>query len=126
MKLLLMQNEVVDQPTVVKTVDINDDDHLKSYYDYLNCRCIDMMEITVNGHYYDIIFDDEYMMAQRPLPTLYVNDHTVIFGNVLFAKSDAYGNTIKLDDDDVERICDWLGGNKDKIKKWIKKIISSR
>ena len=126
MKLLLLQNESVDQPTLVKTVEINDDDHLNEYYHYINCRCIDMQEITINDHYYDIIFDDEFLLMEKPLPTLYVNEHTVIFNNVLFARHDGYGNTIGLDDDDIQRICDWLEGNEKRLRQWLFKMISSR
>ena len=126
MKLLLMQNESIDKPTLVKTVDINDDDHLTDYYHYLNCHQIDMQEITINDHYYDIIFDDEFLLMEKPLPTLYVNEHTVIFNNVLFARHDDEGATIGLNDDDIQQICDWLGDNERKIRQWLYKIVSGR
>ena len=126
MKLLLMQNESVDKPSLVKTVEINDDNHLGDYYYYLNCRQIDMQEITIDNHHYDIIFDDCYLLTEKPLPTLYVNDHTVIFNNVLISRHDAYGNTIGLDDDDIARICDFMEGNERRLRRWLFKMISSR
>jgi hypothetical protein len=126
MKLLLLQNESVDQPTLVKTVEINDDDHLKDYYHYLNCRCIDMQEITIDNHHYDIIFDDEFLLIEKPIPTLYVNEHTVIFNNVLFARHDDEGATIGLENDDIGRICIWLASNEKRLRQWFLKMISSR
>ena len=67
----------------------------------INCELVTCTEIEVEGKYFDVWSDDEALLCDNPVPNLYVCDGLIIFGNLLFAKSDDDGETIGLSVDDI-------------------------
>ena len=67
----------------------------------IDCDLVTCTEIEVEGKYYDVWSDDEALLKFNPVPNLYVSDGLIIFGNLLFAKSDDDGQTIGLSIDDI-------------------------
>ena len=67
----------------------------------INCELVTCTEIEVEGKYYDVWSDDEALLKLNPVPNLYVCKDLIIFGNLLFAKSDDDGQTIGLSIDDI-------------------------
>ena len=67
----------------------------------IDCDLVTCTEIEVEGKYYDVWSDDEALLCDNPVPNLYVSDGLIIFGNLLFAKSDDDGETIGLSIDDI-------------------------
>ena len=45
-------------------------------------------KIEVNGKHFDVWSDDDALLKSNPVPNLYIDDDTVIFGNLLISKSD--------------------------------------
>ena len=67
----------------------------------IDCDLVTCIEIEVEGKYYDVWSDDEALLCDNPVPNLYVCDGLIIFGNLLFAKSDDDGETIGLSVEDI-------------------------
>ena len=67
----------------------------------IDCELVTCTEIEVEGKYFDVWSDDEALLCDNPVPNLYVCDGLIIFGNLLFAKSDDDGETIGLSIDDI-------------------------
>ena len=67
----------------------------------IDCDLVTCTEIEVEGKYYDVWSDDEALLKLNPVLNLYVCDGLIIFGNLLFAKSDDDGETIGLSIDDI-------------------------
>ena len=67
----------------------------------IDCELVTCTEIEVEGKYYDVWSDDEALLCDNPVPNLYVCEGLIIFGNLLFAKSDNDGETIGLSIDDI-------------------------
>ena len=67
----------------------------------IDCELVTCTEIEVEGKYYDVWSDDEALLCDKPVPNLYVCEGLIIFGNLLFAKSDDDGQTIGLSVDDI-------------------------
>ena len=65
----------------VSVVEVQDD--LQTYYDILNCDCIDITERSINGNYYDIVCDDEGLLKSDFQVTAmnYAGD-TMLVGNL--------------------------------------------
>ena len=74
---------------------------LRDMRQIIDCDLITCTEIEVEGKYYDVWSDDEALLKLNPVPNLYVCDGLIIFGNLLFAKSDDNGQTIGLSVDDI-------------------------
>ena len=60
-----------------------------------------------------------WLLVEHPLPTLYINDDVVIFGNMFIAKSDEEGETIGLDDDEMKMLNEFVTKQKPKLKQWL-------
>ena len=91
---------------------------------YLDCRCVDVMEIESNGKTYDMWIDDEYLYSHgnTPSATLFIGDlkprsFNVICGNVLFAHHDEEGATTGLTEDDYSNLIDFIQNGTDKLLK---------
>ena len=97
---------------------INDADKLNEYYRYLDCRCIDMATIDVDGHAYDVVCDDEALLRYPLVPSLYISEEQVFFGNLAFVKIDEEGASVGLDREDMIRILDYIERQKEKLYLW--------
>lgn len=100
----------------IRTID--DMDKLNEYYHYLDCRCIDMATIDVDGHAYDVVCDDEAMLRQPLIPSLYISDEQVFFGNIAFVKNDEEGVSVSLDREDMIRLLDFIDQQKESLYRW--------
>lgn len=103
---------------------LDDDNHLKDMYRIIDCRCVDIRQVEIKGNYYDVWFDDEFLLTDKPpIPTLLLPYDTLICGNVLFAKSNEEGETIGLSYADVEIINNFVTENRKKAVDFMNKII---
>ena len=100
----------------IRTID--DMDKLNEYYRYLDCRCIDMAMIDVDGHSYDVVCDDEAMLRQPLIPSLYISEEQVFFGNLAFVKNDEEGGSVGLDREDMIRLLDFIDRQKERLYRW--------
>lgn len=105
---------------------IDDTDKLNEYYRYLNCRCIDMATIVVEGHTYDVVFDDETMLRNPLIPSLYISEEQVFFGNLAFVKIDEEGASIGLDLEDMIRLLDFIDQQKESLYRWTEQQMSQK
>ena len=102
---------------------INDADKLNEYYRYLDCRSIDMATIDVNGHPYDVVCDGEALLRNPLIPSLYISDAQVFFGNLAFVKIDEEGSSVGLERDDMIRLLDFIDRQKESLYRWTEKKI---
>lgn len=97
---------------------IDDTNKLNEYYRYLDCRCIDMATIDVDGHAYDVICDDEALLRQPLIPSLYISEERVFFGNLAFVKVDEEGGTVGLDREDLIRLLNFIERQQPSLYRW--------
>ena len=97
---------------------IDEADTLNEYYRLLGCQCIDMVPIDVDGYSYDVVCDDEGLFREPMVPTLYISEEQVLFGNLAFVKSDEEGYTVGLDKEDIERLLRYIEKQKDDLYRW--------
>lgn len=97
---------------------IDDADKLNEYYRYLDCHCIDMATIDVDGHAYDVICDDEALLRQPHVPSLYISEEQVFFGNLAFVKNDEDGSSVGLDREDMIRLLDFIDRQQSSLYRW--------
>lgn len=67
------------------------EDKLQNYYEKLNCECIDIVQIEVNGVEFDVICDDEALLKPNPIPSIFIDYdayNPCIYGNVLICHND--------------------------------------
>lgn len=114
MKVLLNKVELLNNDQAVGKLvveDIDKDDTLQEMYRVLGCDCVDVRSFEVDGHLYDVWFDDEFMLKDGPkFPTVLLtanegwSSEVLICGSVMFAKADMNGNTVGLDSADLKRV----------------------
>ena len=90
---------------VAQTVRVEDD--LQTYYDIIDCSCIDIVRRQIGNKMYAIVCDDEGLLTGKQFTIVYCEDdkwYQEIVGNVFICKSDDEGNLVSLDGSDVENI----------------------
>ena len=97
---------------------IDEADTLNEYYRLLGCQCIDMVPIDVDGYSYDVVCDDEGLFREPMVPTLYISEEQVLFGDLAFVKIDEEGYTVGLDKEDIERLLHYIEDQKDDLHRW--------
>ena len=101
---------------------INPAETLREMYKIIGCSCVTCTEIEINGKSYDVWSDDEALLVEKPVPTLYIDDDTVIFGNLLIAKSNDEGEMIGLDNGEPQLLYYFAQMQYPKLLKWLKNI----
>ena len=97
---------------------INDADKLNEYYRYLCCRSIDMATIDVDGHPYDLVCDGEALLRSPLIPSLYISEEQVFFGNLAFVKIDEEGTSVGLEREDLIRLLDFIERQQTSLYRW--------
>lgn len=105
---------------------INDADKLNEYYHYLNCRSVDMATIDVDGYPYDVVCDGEALLRNPLIPSLYISEEQVFFGNLAFVKIDEEGASVGLERDDMIRLLDFVDRQKESLYRWTEKKIRQK
>ena len=101
---------------------LNPEHILKEMYKIIGCSCVTCTEIEINGKKYDIWSDDEALLVDNPVPNLFIDDDTVIFGNLLIAKSNDEGEMIGLDNGEPQLLYAFAQLQYPKLLRWLKKI----
>ena len=78
---------------------------LETYYDMINCRCIDIADRNIYGKTYCIVCDDEGLLKREPKISAVTGDgEPMLVGNLLILNRGTEGNLASLTYDDVARI----------------------
>ena len=99
---------------------------LKAMWKILDCHHVTCTQIEIDGKNYDIWSDDEALLTNNPIPTLYINDDLVLFGNLIFATSDDEGATRGLTDEDMDRVLKFINRQMSKLADWLDNLISKQ
>ena len=65
-------------------------------YKIIGCETVDILEIEAAGKFYDVYFDDEFLLKDNPVPTLYLDNENVLCGNLVFTMSDEESTVAKF------------------------------
>ena len=99
---------------------------LKDMRQIIKCQYVTCTQIDIDGKNYDVWSDDEALMIDKPIPTLYINDDLVLFGNLIFATSDNEGATTGLTEEDMDRILKFINHQTPKLIAWLNKLIEQQ
>lgn len=93
----------VKDPQMTRVVEI--EDSLETYYNLLNCDCIDIVVRTIGRKEFDIVCDDEGLFKQFPRVSAVDKDcKPMLVGNLLFLHHNEEGEMTGLSEDDVEHL----------------------
>ena len=81
---------------------------LKGMYKIINCDHVTCTQIKIDDKFYDVWSDDEALLTDKPIPSIYINDDLVLFGNLIFATSDEEGATTGLSEEDMDRVLKFI------------------
>lgn len=81
------------------------EDELSSYYEILNCRCIDITQRKIGGKLFDIVCDDEALLVDDPVMSAVSTDfEPMLAGNLFICKVDDEGNLVSLTTEEQESV----------------------
>ena len=99
---------------------------IKAMWEILHCHHVTCTQIKIEDKFYDVWSDDEALLNDKPIPTLYINDDLVLFGNLIFATSDDEGATRGLSDEDMDRVLKFINHQTPKLNAWLDNLISNQ
>ena len=96
--------------------------NLKFYYKLLRVELIDIREFELEGQFFDAICDDEGLLKDKPVPSVFDKDgKPVLVGNILICRNNPEtGIEVELSNDDAKLIMRHVVGveSPDDGKKW--------
>ena len=95
---------------------------LKAMWEILDCHHVTCTQIKIEDKLYDIWSDDEALLTDKPIPTLYINDDLILFGNLIFATSDDEGSTTGLSEEDMDRVLNFINHQMPKLLDWLNRL----
>ena len=98
---------------------LNPENILGSMRKIIGCRYVTCTEIEVEGKKFDVWSDDEALLVQKPVPNLYISDDLIIFGNLLFAKSDEEGVTVGLNHYEIRLLWKFISEQFPKLENYL-------
>ena len=101
---------------------INPANTLREMYKIIGCSCVTCTVIEIDGKRFDVWSDDEALLVDNPVPNLYIDDDTVIFGNLLISKSNDEGEMLGLDNGESQLLYAFAQLQYPKLLKWLKNI----
>lgn len=82
--------------------EINCNNDLQSYYDALNCDCIDIAYRQIDGVGFDIVCDDEGLLkTNRVISAMNKYGNIMLVGSLLFFHHNDNGELTSLSDEDI-------------------------
>ena len=106
--------------------EIDTENTLQEMYKIINCDLVTCTEIEINGKFYDVWSDDEALLKDKPVPTLYINDDLVICGNLMFATNDDDGRTTGLTDEDICILINFIFDQKLKLQDYFDRLYKGK
>ncbi len=96
--------------------EIPENDTLESMKEIIGCRFVQVMSFTFKGVEYDVWYDDEFLLQERPVGTLILgnlrkDEFVVLCGNLFFARHDEEGNTVGLTKRDISNLWEFTDIN---------------
>lgn len=77
---------------------------LRQMYQLINCELIDITKRKIGANYYDIIVDDEGLLKQEPIISLFRNKQPELVGHLIFTKYNEEGEQVGLLWEEVEQL----------------------
>jgi len=77
---------------------------LRELYHYLKCDLIDITKIKIGDRYFDAIVDDEGLLKNDYVISLFENDKPRLVGNIILTKYSRQGNNKGLTEEEIKYI----------------------
>jgi len=92
-------------------------DTLEGLRRIIDCELVTCTEIEVGSKLFDVWSDDEGLLVYQPVPTLYISDELILFGNLVFATNDE-GKTAGITNADIPVLLKYLDEQAEKLFLW--------
>lgn len=90
----------------VRFIDL--DNTLEEMYRLIGCDLVEVVQVEVDGKFYDVYCDEEFLLKEKPIPTLYLNDKQVLCGNLVFTTCDEEGKLGSVTEEDIDKLIDFI------------------
>lgn len=78
---------------------------LQSYYNILNCDCIDIVSRKIDGREFDIVCDDEGLLKDpQKISAIDIMCQPMLVGNLFIVKFDGIEDIKSLNDDEINHV----------------------
>ena len=95
---------------------------LDEMYKIIGCDLVELVEIEVEGKFYDVYCDEEFLLKNNPVPTLFIDSEQILCGNLIFTTRDEEGNAADITNDDVKKLTKFISKQENKLRGYFAKL----
>ena len=77
-------------------------------YRLIDCDLIDIAQVEVGEKFFNVYCDEEFLLKEKPTPTLYLNAEQVLCGNLVFTTCDEEGKLGGVTEEDIDKLIDFI------------------
>ncbi|MBR6012264.1 MAG: hypothetical protein IK062_00600 [Selenomonadaceae bacterium] len=101
---------------------IDSENILDEMYKIIGCDLVELVEIEVEGKFYDVYCDEEFLLKNNPVPTLFIDSEQILCGNLIFTTRDEEGNAADITNDDVKKLTKFISKQENKLRGYFAKL----
>lgn len=87
---------------------IDSENVLEEMYKIIGCDLVEIVQIKVGGKYFDVYCDEEFLLKEKPVPTLFLSNEQVLCGNLIFTTCDEEGKLGGVTAEDIDKLIDFI------------------
>lgn len=87
---------------------IDSDNVLSELYRIIGCALVEVVQVEVEGKFYDVYCDEEFLLKEKPVPTLFLNAEQILCGNLVFTTCDEDGKLGGVTEEDIDKLIDFI------------------
>ena len=87
---------------------IDSDNVLSELYRIIGCDLVELVQVEVGGKFYDVYCDEEFLLKEKPVPTLFLSGEQVLCGNLVFTTCDEEGKLGGVKEEDIGKLIDFI------------------
>ena len=87
---------------------IDSDNVLSELYKIIGCDLVKVVQVEIEGKFYDVYCDEEFLLKEKPVPTLYINAEQILCGNLVFTTCDTDAKRGSVTEEDIGKLIDFI------------------
>ena len=98
------------------------DNSLAALLSIIKCHRVTCTQIEIEGRKIDCWSDDEALFNSHLVPTLFVNEDLILFGNLVFTNHEEEGASTGLSEDDIAAVMRYIREQNANLFDWTSNI----
>ena len=81
---------------------------LSELYKIIGCDLVEVVQVEVGGKFFDVYCDEEFLLNNNPVSTLFLSDEQILCGNLVFTTCDEEGKLGSVTENDIDKLINFI------------------